>query len=333
MSDQNPISAEIDFNAEGKQLGYLRLPYSVHRSAYGWLPMPIAQVRRGTGPKVLVMAGNHGDEYEGQVLISRLIQEVEPDMVSGQLILLPMANFPAAEAGLRTSPLDQGNLNRSFPGQPQGTPTQIIAHYIETVLLAGADYLLDLHSGGSSLLYLPSALASDGETPAEKERVRELLDAFGLPNALIHEWNEPGYFSTSAVRRQGGIGITTELGGAGMITPEILALAEHGVRHLLGNMGVLRGPLVPEAPPGEVRLLEVDNATHYLYASEPGLFEPLVELGERVAAGQPGARIHFPETPGKAPVTEHFEGSGIVVCKRVPAKSRRGDCLFHLADG
>ena len=333
MSDQSPITSEIDFSAEGKQLGYLRMPHSVHRSAYGWLPIPIAQLRNGDGPKVLVMAGNHGDEYEGQVLISRLIQELEPAMVRGQLILLPMANFPAAAAGLRTSPLDDGNLNRSFPGAPRGTPTQVIAHYIEQVLLERADYLVDLHSGGSSLLYLPSALVSEGETAAEQSKVRELMAAFGLPNGVIHEWNEPGYFSTSAVRRQGGLGITTELGGAGMITPEILALADHGVRHLLGHMGVLSGSLVPDGPPGICRILEVDNATHYIYASEAGLFEPLVELGERVTAGQPGARLHFPETPGKAPVTESFEGSGIVVCKRVPALSRRGDCLFHLAEG
>lgn len=335
MTDQydSPITCQIDLQAEGKQSGYLRLPHSVHRSAYGWLPIPIAQLRNGPGPKVLVMAGNHGDEYEGQVLISRLIQELEPDSVRGQLILLPMANFPAAQAGLRTSPLDDGNLNRSFPGAPMGPPTQVIAHYIESVLLAGADYLVDLHSGGSSLLYLPSALIADGRTEEEGARLRALAAAFGLPNTLVHEWYEPGYFSSSGATRQGALSITTELGGAGMITPEILSLAEAGLRRLLGHMGVLDAAAVPEPNAPETRYLQVDNKLHYLYASEPGLFEPLVELGERVAAGQPGARLHFPETPGKAPVTEHFLGAGLVVCKRVPALSRRGDCLFHLADG
>ncbi|MCA3844223.1 MAG: succinylglutamate desuccinylase/aspartoacylase family protein, partial [Burkholderia sp.] len=107
-SHRNPIHCEIDLDAQGKHAGYLRLPHSVHRSAYGWLPIPIASIRNGDGPVALVMAGNHGDEYEGQIIVSQLMREIEPEMVSGQLILLPMANFPAADAGLRVSPLDEG---------------------------------------------------------------------------------------------------------------------------------------------------------------------------------------------------------------------------------
>ena len=119
-SSRNPIHCEIDLDAQGKHAGYLRLPHSVHRSAYGWLPIPISSIRHGDGPVALVMAGNHGDEYEGQIIVSQLMREIEPDMVTGQLILLPMANFPAAEAGQRVSPLDNGNLNRSFPGEATG---------------------------------------------------------------------------------------------------------------------------------------------------------------------------------------------------------------------
>ena len=325
------VASEVDFAAEGKQLGYLRLPHSVHRSAYGWIPIPVASIRNGDGPKVLLMAGNHGDEYEGQILLSRLIQEVEPAMVRGQMVILPMANFPAADAGLRTSPLDQGNLNRTFPGDPLGTPTQAIAHYIETVLLAGADLMVDLHSGGSSLLYhQANMLAVDRETAEGKARLRALLAAFGLPHALFLGFGEgPGHFSSSAAKRQGAMAITTELGGGGMVQPHLLAMAEQGLRHLLGHAGVLTGPMVPDGPPGEPRIMRVEPE-HYVYANERGLFEPLVELGDSVVAGQPAARIHFPETPGKAPVTVDFGETGLVVCKRVPARCERGDCLFHL---
>lgn len=153
MLELNPIRSEIDLDADGLHSGYLRLPHSVHRSAYGWIPIPIASVRNGEGPRVLLMAGNHGDEYEGQILVSQLMREIEPQWVRGQIVFLPMANFPAAEAGLRTSPLDGGNLNRSFPGDPTGTPTQVIADYIENTLLSRVQYLVDLHSGGSSLVY------------------------------------------------------------------------------------------------------------------------------------------------------------------------------------
>jgi uncharacterized protein len=107
------LTAEIDFDRDGKQHGFIRLPYSVHRSAYGWIPIPVACIKNGDGPRVLLMAGNHGDEYEGQVALGKLIRSLEAEKVHGRIIILPSANFPAAMAGMRTSPLDEGNLNRS----------------------------------------------------------------------------------------------------------------------------------------------------------------------------------------------------------------------------
>src|SRR6202048_3028591 len=65
------LTAEIDFDRDGKQHGFIRLPYSVHRSAYGWIPIPVACIKNGVGPRVLLMAGNHGDEYEGQVALGK----------------------------------------------------------------------------------------------------------------------------------------------------------------------------------------------------------------------------------------------------------------------
>ena len=112
MTKKNPILTTIDYEKEGKQTGYLRLPHSVHRSAYGWLPFPVACIRNGEGPTALLLSGTHGDEYEGQVTLSKLIHQMEPKDINGRLIILPMLNFPAAKAGLRTSPIDELNLNR-----------------------------------------------------------------------------------------------------------------------------------------------------------------------------------------------------------------------------
>ncbi|CAM2153797.1 succinylglutamate desuccinylase/aspartoacylase family protein [Paraburkholderia tropica] len=327
----NPIRSEIDFDAEGRHVGYLRLPHSVHRSAYGWIPIPAGSIRHGDGPTVVLMAGNHGDEYEGQILVSQLLREIEPQWVSGQLIFLPMANFPAAQAGSRTSPLDGGNLNRSFPGDPQGSPTAIIADYIEHTLLARAQYLIDFHSGGSSLLYDgANMLAIQPDDAGQTTRLRALLGAFGLPRAFLHAPNP--LHSATAAWRQGAISIVTELGGAGTVQSRLLREARQGVLHLLGHIGALAGPLVPKAAPHETRFYRVSGASHYVYAYEHGVFEPLVELGQRVEAGQPAARIHFPETPLREPVTVAFDAAGEVVCQRAMAAVQRGDCLFHLAE-
>lgn len=131
----SPVTCEIDLNAQGKQQGFLHVPHSVHRSAYGWIPVPIVSLRNGDGPTLLLMGGVHGGEYEGQIAIANLARALQAKDIRGRVILLPMANAPAATAGLRTSPIDEGNLNRLFPGDPAGTPSQIIAHYIETQLL------------------------------------------------------------------------------------------------------------------------------------------------------------------------------------------------------
>src|SRR5947208_7146317 len=173
------LSPEIDLDGGGKQTGFLRLPHSVHRSAYGWIPIPIARISNGDGPRILLMAGNHGDEYEGQVALGRLIRDLDPAEVRGHIIILPSANFPAAMAGTRTSPLDAGNLNRSFPGDPDGGPTAQIAYYIESELLPRCDFVLDLHSGGSSLTYLPTALMRRPTDPSRFEQGVEMLRTFG----------------------------------------------------------------------------------------------------------------------------------------------------------
>ena len=87
------ISSEISFDQDGKQLGFLRLPHSVHRSAYGWIPIPIACIKNGAGPTVLLMAGNHGDEYEGQVGLSTLIRMIDVSDVQGRIIFFTVCKF------------------------------------------------------------------------------------------------------------------------------------------------------------------------------------------------------------------------------------------------
>src|SRR5215471_16255339 len=79
--------------------------------------------------------------------------------VHGRVIIVPAMNYPAFRAGTRTSPIDRGNLNRSFPGRPDGTVTERIADYFQRELLPMADVVLDIHSGGRTLDFVPFAAA------------------------------------------------------------------------------------------------------------------------------------------------------------------------------
>ena len=77
--------------------------------------------------------------------------------------------------------------------------------------------------------------------------------------------------------------------------------------------------------------MQVRGQDYYVYAPDPGLFEPLVELGEEVTAGTPAAIIHPHDTPWREPAIAAFGRAGTVICKRVPGRVERGDCLYHLA--
>ncbi|HZS84525.1 MAG TPA: succinylglutamate desuccinylase/aspartoacylase family protein [Stellaceae bacterium] len=324
------IASELDFTKEGKHSGFLRLPHSVHRSAYGWLPIPITCIKNGDGPTVLLISGNHGDEYEGQVTLMKLTRRLVPEDVRGRVIILSAANWPAAMAGMRTSPIDEGNLNRSFPGDPNGRPTAAIAHYIETVLLPMADFVIDLHSGGSSLMYIPSALVRLPKDPAQRAETIEMLKLFGAPISMLFDMPQgEDRTLTGAAERVGVRHFGTELGGSGTVTKAALVIAERGVARLLDHVGVLRRPLHAE-PPAKTRILIVAGAPYYCYAPDSGLFEPYVELGDEVKAGQAAGVVHFPDTPWREPTTAYFERDGVVICKRIPGRTERGDCLFHL---
>jgi predicted deacylase len=324
------IATEVDFERDGRQCDFLRLPHSVDRSAYGWIPIPVVCLRNGPGPSVLLMAGNHGDEFEGQVALAKLAHALRPEQVTGRIIILPTANAPAARAGRRNSPVDGLNLNRSFPGDANGSPTAMIAHYIETVLLPQCDAVIDVHSGGGSLRYVPSTHIRRSPDAARFARASALMEAFNAPYSWVFEGARETRALNAAAERCGIVALGTELGGGATVTPQALRVAERGLHRALAHLGVLPSDAA-DGPAQADRRLQVGGYPFYVYARDDGVFEPLVALEEVVSPGQPAALIHPVDTPWQAPVEARFARAGIVVCARVPGRVERGDCLFHLA--
>jgi predicted deacylase len=322
---------EVDFDRDGVQRGFVRLFHSSHASAYGFLPIPIVVVRNGEGPTALFVSGTHGDEYEGQVALCELARTLRAEDIRGRVIILPMANYPAALAGRRVSPIDDLNLNRIFPGDPDGTVTRQIAWFITSELIPRADLVCDLHSGGSSLMYVPCVLMTRFADEARTAKLREALIAFGAPLAYMAAAAQgQGADQTlgGVASRQDVLALGTELGGSGTVTPAAVEMARRGIRNLMVHLGIM-----PEsariAPPSPTRLLGVVPDA-FLYAPENGVFEPLAAPGDMVEAGQAAGRVQFPETPWLPPVDLAFQSSGFVLCRRVPARTMRGDCLFGL---
>ena len=321
--------ADIDLEAPGKRLGHVRVPWSSHESAYGWIPVPICVIRGGPGPDVLLTAGNHGDEYEGQIALLKLLRELQHEQVRGRLIILPRLNLPAAAAGRRTSPLDDGNLNRVFPGQPEGGPTEQIAHFVTHALLPLTQASLDIHSGGSSLDYLPCMYLRVPGDATLRQRQLAAAEAFGLPLALLVEKPQTHRSLSAAALAQGHVHIATEIGGGATTRPSSQRACDDGVRRFLRHLGVLEQAPTPAPAP---RLMRVAGPAHHLDSPVRGLFEPAFELGQAVSQGERAGHIHFAEEPDRPPCSLHFERGGMVVCRRVNSLVAPGDCLAQLAE-
>jgi predicted deacylase len=320
----------VDFEQDGKQHDLLRLPFSTDLSAYGTIPIPITCIRNGEGPTALLIAGNHGDEYEGQVALAKLARRIKPNDVRGRIITLPALNYPAVVAGRRLSPLDEGNLNRLFPGKPDGSPTEMIAHYVTSALLPLADIVIDLHSGGRSLSYLPCCLIRAGGTEAETQQLIELMRIFGAPIGSISDGAGGGGAVTlsAAAQALGVPSLTAELGGGATFSRQGEAIASQGVTRILKHIGIL--PNAETEPPPPVRLMRVEGRDAFTYAPLPGIFEPAVEIGDTVSAGQIAGIIHPIEGPHQPPTEIRFARPGLVACRRAPALTAPGDCLFKV---
>jgi hypothetical protein len=154
---------------------------------------------------------------------------------------------------------------------------------------------------------------------------RDIADAFSLPHTLYFERSDSGSFSSAAAFRKGVCSILTELAGGGTVSMGLPKLAGDGLLRALYRIGVIT--TAPTSTPSKGRVFTEEGS---IFATEPGVYEPLADPGEDVKRGQPAALIHHPETPGREPVELYFEDDGVILAKRQGARVVRGDCLYHI---
>lgn len=317
------IMPTIDLDKTGVQHGFLRLPYSRDDSAWGSVMIPIAVIRNGSGPTALLTGGNHGDEYEGPIALFDLARCLDVNQVSGTVIIIPAMNYPAFCAGTRTSPIDKGNMNRSYPGKPDGTITQKIADYFTRELLPRADVVIDFHSGGKTLDFIPFAAAHILPDKDQEARGFEAVRAFSAPWSMrMLEIDAAGMYDTT-VEEMGKVFVTTELGGGGTARAETVAIAKRGATNLLRHAGILSGKIEY----CETRWLDMPSGDCFLFAEDDGLIETMIDLGDPVADGQVIARIHPIGRTGAAPAEIHAKLTGLLAARHFPGLVKPGDCV------
>ncbi|MFN9263653.1 MAG: succinylglutamate desuccinylase/aspartoacylase family protein [Acidobacteriota bacterium] len=317
-------SAPLDA-AHGKYPGHLAIPYSYNLGGWANLLVPICVIANGPGPTVLLMAGNHGDEYPGQVAIHHLWRQLEPEQVTGRLILIPTLSPPAAQAATRLWPLDGRNFNRCFPGDPAGSPSQVLAHFLSSVLLPLADVVIDLHTGGRSMNFVPCAHMHLVDNPAMFAATEAFLTEFCF---LYTDVAGAGLLPTEA-ERQGKLVITTELGGGETVTASLHRLTQKGLGNVLRHIGVVDGAPAPrQAPARWVQSLDRED---YRFAPVSGLFEATVDLGGAVGKGDVLGRIHDLEDPSREPALVIAPSAGLLIANRSPSMVAQGDCVAVIA--
>ncbi|MEL7114321.1 MAG: succinylglutamate desuccinylase/aspartoacylase family protein [Pseudomonadota bacterium] len=321
------LSPTIDLNARGVQHGILPLIHSDHRHAHSVLPIPITVIHRGAGPTVLVTAGVHGDEYAGILAARQLIAELPEMELAGRVIILPQLNLPACRGVSRVSPLDGQNLNRVFPGAATGTPTEQTAHYIEEGLLPEVDFCLDLHSGGTTARYVPSAFLyrRDGALMAAK---RAAARAFGLEVALIVDAPISAGSLLGAADRKAVPAIACEIGGGATLNRADIATTRAATLRLLHHLGTL--PAVPEGvpppvPPRYVRL--AFGAVHAVLAPFSGGVIPTADPGDLVRKGDVVAHLYPMEDQSAPAWTLRSPHDGMITSVIARADVRAGDIL------
>ncbi|MEM8878123.1 MAG: N(2)-acetyl-L-2,4-diaminobutanoate deacetylase DoeB [Pseudomonadota bacterium] len=326
-SPANPITPTVPFDKDGAHHGHLRLPVSRDDSAWGAVMIPISVLRNGDGPTALLTGANHGDEYEGPIALQGLTHDLDPRHIQGRIIIVPFMNTPAFHAARRTSPLDGVNLNRCFPGRHDGSPTEKIADFFMHELVPMSDVVLDYHSGGKSLDFIPFAAAHRLDDKAQETACIAAMKAFNAPYSMIlKEIDSAGMYDT-AVEAAGKVFVTTELGGGGTATRRTAVIARRGAENLLRHAGILSGD--PKIGPS--RMIDTTTGDCFHIAQQSGLIEPLVDLGETVEHGQPLARIWPIDRSGESPAIVLSSHAGILAARHFPGLLKQGDCLAVVA--
>lgn len=307
------LTHSIDFGRRGQKLWSARVAYqgkAVGRGSYG---LPVYVSNNGYGPALLLTAGAHGDEFEGPACLWSMIQAGVFDSIKGRVIILPALNPPALDARQRRSPIDGQDMNRSYPGDKSGSPTDLVADFVSTEIVSQVDAVFDLHAGGNGEFICPSIMTLATSNQRLLRRSVGAMHASGLPVMVVtNEFSDHGMLDGEALR-QGKVFGCAELGSAATLTVESLANSRTAVMNILCHLGMLESDFraITWTKSVERLYLRLEDERRILHSPVSGFFLPRCGVGDRVEPGDPiGDLIMVPTS--KEPVTIRSPGGGVV---------------------
>ena len=289
---------------------------------YEWPYIAIAGPR--SGPTVLITAGIHAAEYTGIEAAIRLGRTISPEAVRGTIVIIPLLNRPGFyERSIYVNPEDNDNLNRLFPGRPDGTWGERFAHRLLTEIIVKCDNAIDLHAGDLIEDLVPFVIYRETHDASLDTRIQAMANAYGARWAVksAPTGERPG--TLMAVAAQNGVAaMLAESGGRGQLIEEDVARHVTGVTNILRTIGAVSGRPERVDPPTVVKSFE------WLRSPVEGIFHCHVRVDQTVQArelvGEMTDLVGDPVAVVTAPV------SGVVLFTVTSPAIKKGGLLLAI---
>lgn len=254
-------------------------------------------VARGVrpGPTLCLTGGVHGDEVNGVEIVRRALDETDPKKLSGTVIGVPIVNVPGFRRSSRYLP-DRRDLNRHFPGIPNGSSASRIAYLFFDSVIRNCSFLADFHTGSFHRRNLPQVRAD-----LSRPDVYAFAVSFGS-KTVVHNVGTPGILRRAAVEA-GVPALTYEAGQPMELREEEVQRGIEGVRSLLANQGMTKRK--PRPPRGQ----QIFYSWHWVRANDGGIMLASVKLGDKVQAGQVLGHVTDPLSNERTEIVTPYAGT------------------------
>lgn len=310
-----------------KAMGFIDVPAGVDAAAH--VPVIVVNGAR-PGPVLALVAGSHGTEYASILALQKLAQTADPSELSGTLIIVPLINIASFSQKVpHVNPVDGKNMNRFYPGKPDGTQTDRISWAIARQVVERADYLIDLHGGDlDENLRRYAYWAPTGKEPQDAQSKAMVL-AFGLDHIILQDFRTPVApgGAVTITRFAAGLGkpcVTAEAGHAGLSDADDVDSLIRGCWNVARHLKMLAGAAPPVEHP--LWLLRVEVVTSDL----DGVFYPLVPAEAYVSQGMKIAYVTDYFGKKLRDVTSPIDG--VVLYIGALPSLKKGDTIAHIGE-
>jgi len=325
------VSAEaVDFDSPGRRDYFVKLEHTT-LWAHHLIPVTVIVGRDVKPGKGLVAIGStHGNEMEGPVAIKHLLREVKTEDVLGRIILIPVLNVMAFRANQRETPDDGVNLNRAFPGSAKGSVTYRLADFVTRFIFPQVHVCLDIHAGGEVARFPATANIHLMKDAAQRKAMEEAARGFGTKFIMVYQ-NATAGLLTGLAEDLGKITVGTEMGYGRAVQAGGVSMSRQGVINAAIKYGQLRGEIMDRnVPAAEQVMVDTSDPASNFLAPYDAVFEPTVELGQKVKRGERVAWLHDYDRIDEAPLELVAGHDGYIICQAWNSRVIQGQVITQI---